>query len=244
VKMVDLSIVASVYTLFHAAKSGASWLYRGGGKLLNTFKSLFNGRSVIFLGPSQNGKTALALYLTTGKPYRLKKGNVEEPDPTSRVVKHFFAKTAKVSDEILEIKFDMAGDRVFMESDWIEVIKDLQPEGIVYIVDGRKLSNDKFDDFLDKTLSDINSYVLSAYGNNIVNLKALHIFANFGDQWSDDSERVQNMYKFEFDVKTMILREKAAKIDVAVTRTHLSPESRFSSWPEAEAALKKFASAL
>lgn len=194
---------------------------------------IFGTKNMLILGPKGSGKTSLVLYLVNGHPYEHRGGKKIPPNPTA---------TAAIVDKKFKlqhgnwqkIKKDVPGDRD-LRSTWSKAIEEVNPRGIVYMLDGRK-----GDDELLEDTEEIQTHVLSNYENSLRNLETLHVFVNFADQWANSPEIVRTKKNIIRKVleKYVLNDSKYQQIRTEVSQTQLSPDEH--SWQETQRALYKF----
>jgi GTPase SAR1 family protein len=214
-------------------------------KIQNWYRYAVNNRNILILGPRQSGKTSLILFLQTNRPFTLKDGKRVEPEPTGaaaiidRAVN--LNKRNQRKKEIVNIRKDVGGDKVFSDL-WKELIEDIDPEGIIYMVDGSNPEKQLKED-IDRLFSD----VLIKYEDQKRKLVALHVFINFSDIWEKGDRQIrikkENLIRFviETELKNRKFR-KLADLNFDVYSIHLSPTKNH--WRKAEAALHRFAADL
>src|SRR5688500_317660 len=139
-----------------AAGPVTSWLLRTFGlevlllvrdALENQWRRLFASRNILILGSQQTGKSSLAMFLQTGKPYQVVDGEVRPPDPTAATM-IVDRKFAVQKGHWLRMRRDLPGDPD-LRATWAAALKEVHPVGIIYMVDGR---SDEVN--LDQTIGD------------------------------------------------------------------------------------------
>lgn len=209
-------------------------------QLVHRWRRLFEARNILVLGQRQAGKSSLAWYLTTGKPFEVRGGEVRTPAPTAlaAVVDKAFSVDKSTW---MKLKRDVPGD-LDLRDTWAAAIADVRPHGIIYLLDGRTS-----DDDLREEIARIGSDVLSLYAAGPGNLVALHLFLNFADQWARSPEVIYERSRMVADALFALLQSPTTAPALRHLRTHvsdtqLSPQRK--DWPETERALRKFAADL
>jgi signal recognition particle receptor subunit beta len=229
----------------------ASWLWELFGKdveviLVNkmhkAFKSVLNNRDILIFGNKQVGKSSLIQYLQTQKPFVVSKnGQKEILNPTTEVVALIGKKLQISPTSSAKVKFDVPGDRNlrFM---WMEVLEEVNPAGIIYMVDGRKSDRE-----LEAELEELFTDILDKYQSSS-NLGAIAIFLNYCDYWASTNKR-QVIHAKTTNVKNFIINRidnpeygLFNRLEVGVYETQLSP--KLNDWKEVEGALQEFSGLL
>lgn len=216
-----------------AANFGKDILAAAAEQLQHQWRRLFAARNILILGPKQTGKSSLVQYLKSGRPYEVIDGEIRPPAPTAAaaVVDHKFALQ---KGAWLRIKKDAPGDPGlrFM---WAQMIADIQPHGIIYMVDGRHA-----DDALRADVQGIREFVLGLYPETVGPLSTLHVFVNFADHWAGTA--------VERNRRVRVVREALERLTVespkwemlrfGVAAIQLSPNKQ--TWEDAQRALQHF----
>jgi hypothetical protein len=225
-----------------AAGPVTSWLLRTFGlevlllvrdALESQWRRLFASRNILILGSQQTGKSSLAMFLQTGKPYQVVDGEVRPPDPTAATM-IVDRKFAVQKGHWLRMRRDLPGDPD-LRATWTAALKEIHPTGIIYMVDGR---SDEAS--LEQTIGDAVELLCAQYPSGTRELVALHMFVNHCDAWA---------------VTPAVERERLARVTAAfeaqrkphpglevlrfsASATQLSPNRR--AWPEVTRALHRF----
>jgi hypothetical protein len=199
----------------------------------NQWRRLFASRNILILGPQQTGKSSLALFLQTGKPYQVVEGEVRPPDPTAATV-IVDKKFAVQHRHWVRIRRDLPGD-ADLRATWMAALKEVHPVGIIYMIDGRA-----DDATLERAVADAVELVSAQYPAGTRELVALHMFVNHSDAWATspavERERLARVTE-AFEAR----RRKHPQQEVlrfAASATQLSPNRR--AWPEITRALHRF----
>ncbi|BBD63601.1 hypothetical protein NIES2109_64760 (plasmid) [Nostoc sp. HK-01] len=215
-------------------------LIRTADQLQKVFKNLFVGTNVLILGDIQTGKTALIYLMTYGKPYFLDKKGIKSIQPTG--IGAIIGREVKISEDDtdsdvpIKLPVDYGGDKALRYL-WRKAIEYYKPDGIVYMIDGR-------DESLEKQFEPLFSDILTVK-KGFNNLKAIHIFVNFSDQWNPNKSMFVKITKIRDTENYFALKfyetnyyKKFANIDIKFHEIQLSPDK--DSWEDAKAALRIF----
>ena len=160
-----------------------------------------SGVSFIVLGARQTGKTTLIEWL------RHNAGSLEgfEPEPTAaggEVVDDF---NAQLGDGYLKLKphRDVGGEYAMWETDWVELFRTAQPNGIIFLIDHTDVHLQK--DALNFVMQMIEDEPQSAR-----HLKAFYILVNKSDLWGADTTLDEILHNYRNEQKR--LRALAARL--------------------------------
>ncbi|NJL65085.1 MAG: hypothetical protein HC903_28980 [Methylacidiphilales bacterium] len=212
-----------------------------------SLRYIFKGRNIAILGEKSSGKTSLIYFLQYGKPVEIKQNKVNSPEPTlgSVVVGANINLKSKGKEVSVRIPNDVSGDNDFRAL-WKELIKDTNPDGIIYLLDGRLNAEST-----KVAIASIFKDILSCYSDKVslngvsdIKLKAFHIFVSYSDRWAT-SEAIRTMkeaqvkldYLSESDKEEhKYLKSMSIKFDVSIM--NLSPNKN--NWNETIRALTMF----
>jgi hypothetical protein len=196
------------------------------------WRRVFASKNILILGPRQTGKSSLMLFVQSGTPYEVIKGEIRPPDPTAAAM-IVDSKFTLQKDNWLKLKKDVPGD-LDLRRTWATAIADIKPIGIIYMIDGRRPR--EFAALIDEVFSD----VLVHYRTSLGHLLAFHVFINFGDQWATTpSIRREAVAKITELFETRAGDYAAlAYLRFACSVTQLSPHKR--SWEETTRAIYHF----
>lgn len=204
-------------------------------RISSRLKSIFATRNILILGDSQTGKTSLINYLSIGKPYEVRKGEIVPPDKTSGYI--IVDKKIKLDERKLKVKYDVAGENdLVTRSIWKMVLTTLKPAGLIYMLDGR-LDGVTLENAIDVIFDEI----LVVYEERkLGGLEALHVFVNFSDIWATSpvverqkSREIEEMFDERLDKY-----KNLQNLRVGVSATQLSTNKV--AWIELERALFSF----
>ena len=197
----------------------------------------FVNQNILILGAKATGKSSLIMFMQKGKPFEMIRGEIHPPDPTAAAV--LIGKKVPLEERVYaKVSHDLGGDPSFRHQ-WKEMIRRVQPDGIIYMIDGR-LNEGATSKAIDELFQD----VLSEYGDGQKRLKALHVFINFADKWRTSPEsgpakitRVMNLFEEQRHPLSNL-----GYLRVVVTPTQLSPNQK--EWSDTKCALLRFAADL
>jgi hypothetical protein len=196
------------------------------------YRRFFAARNILILGPKQSGKSSLLLYLTKGQPFEVVNDQIRPPAPTA-LAAIVDEKFALQKDKWLHLKRDVPGD-LDLRDTWAQAIVDIQPFGIIYMIDGRQA-----DDALREDVRGIRGLVLDNYSTGTGHLATLHVLVNFADYWvtsANEARRRLRVVREELEALTEAPVWSSLRIGVA--ETQLSPNKK--SWDETKRALEHF----
>jgi hypothetical protein len=208
----------------------ATWMIE---KIRRIYRVYFEGRNILVLGAKQTGKTSLINFLHAGKPYEEVEGEKQALNPTSGAA--VIDKKVRVNkDKPRRIPKDVGGEPAFRLL-WAQMIKELEPEGIIYMIDGR-LSAAK----LKQAVNELRSDVLKHFERDAQELIALHIFMNYSDKWGSSPKEIRRRIRIVRDALENAIEGNAIleNIRYDYSETQLNPDA--DSWLEANRAVHKF----
>jgi len=180
-------IVGSITTVTKTLEDGRSTLE-------DFFYVRVTGLSFVVLGARQVGKTTLIEWLQQN----MKDVSDYQPDPTAAggdVVDEF---TAKVGNQHMKLKpsRDVGGEYAMWETDWIELFREAQPRGIIFLLDHTDVHLQK--DALNFVMQMIDDEPTAA-----ANLKAFHLFINKADLWAAEMTQDDVLAHYRNEVKRL-----------------------------------------
>jgi hypothetical protein len=130
----------------------------------------------------------------------------------------------------LRVAKDLPGD-VALRYQWSEAVAEVKPHGIIFMIDGRS----------DCDVSEASEFLKTSYSDGPKELIAFHLFINFADKWAEEPTRRRKRIREVEDQLDSALATKSVwyHLRLGIHATHLC--SDFTSWPDAERALEKFA---
>ncbi len=137
----------------------------------------FLGLPFIVLGYRQTGKTTLLEWLRRD----MSAYGDFEPEPTAAGGESVRTFSAHVGEEGMRLrpKRDVGGEYSMWETDWVELLRDAKPRGIIFMIDGANPAAHK--DALNFTLQMLEEEVVS-----LKNLKAFVLLVNKSDLWGEE----------------------------------------------------------
>lgn len=165
----------------------------------------FLGLPFVVLGYRQTGKTTLLEWL------RKNFGpNTEiDPEPTAAGGDAVRTFTTHVSDEGFRLRprRDVGGEYSMWETDWVDLLRDAKPRGIIFMIDGSNPIAHK--DALNFTLQMMEEEIVA-----VKNLKAFLVLVNKSDLWSQ--ERTLDQVLDDYRNETRRLQHQAKKMGFEV----------------------------
>lgn len=228
----------------------ADWFFKNFGqqiefflksKIQKRFQRIFEKRTIAIFGTTGTGKTALIWYLTKGKPFDDSNGTRDEPNPTLGTV--IMDEDVKISKEALintaTLKGDVGGE---FQDAWEQIIYELDPDGIIYMVDGR------LDETSLKASVDTIFHRVLKFCNEgqLRKLQALHVFLNFADVWAtskfEETKKRTAIELYFHEISNDASWARLVNLQFMVSVTQLA--SNRQSWNETDKALEHFAADL
>jgi hypothetical protein len=200
------NIIDTLITVIIGSLTGVSKnLSSGLSALEDFFYVKVRGLSFIVLGSRQTGKTTLIEWL------RRNMASIEnfDPDPTAaggHVIPDF---ASKLDDgKYLKVKptRDVGGEYAMWETDWVELFREAQPRGILFMIDHTEAYLHK--DALNFVLQMIDDEPSSAR-----NLKAFYVVINKSDLWEPEMSLDDIMQYYRTEQRR--LKNQAEKLGYA-----------------------------
>ena len=164
-------VIGSITTVSKTITSGISTLE-------DFFYVRINGLSFIVLGARQVGKTTLIEWLNNNM------NDIQgfEPEPTAAGGDDVGDFTSKIGDTHMKLKpnRDVGGEYSMWETDWMELFREANPRGIIFMMDHT-------DTHLQK---DALNFVMQMFDDEpsvAKNLKAVFIIVNKFDLWGEET---------------------------------------------------------
>lgn len=149
-----------------------------------------SGVSFIVLGARQTGKTTLIEWLR----HNMNELGEFNPDPTAaggELVPEF---TTKIGDTYMKLKpsRDVGGEYAMWETDWVELFRAAQANGILFLIDHT-------DSFLQKDALNFVLQMIEDEPSASKHLRAFYILVNKSDVWGDETtlDDILQQYKNE-----------------------------------------------
>ena len=171
-----------------------------------------DGLPFIVLGSRQVGKTTLIEWLK----HNMKDIGDFEPDPTAAggvAVPDF---TAKVGDGHMKLKpaRDVGGEYAMWETDWMELFREAQPRGIIFVMDHT-------DAHLQKDALNFVMQMIDDEPEAAKHLKAFFIVVNKSDLWSEEMSLDDIMSHYRNEQKRLRAQAERADYRYAITQGSL-----------------------
>jgi len=200
------------------------------GDLTKMVRDQFEGHNILVLGPRSAGKSTLLSYMRTGRP--MPPGG-DLPNRSLGAV--IYGKRPNLdANRWSKLKEFKDGD---YRSLWKLMIEEIRPDGIVYMLDGRKGQA--------TTLTEVEHFasdVLSVYVDAQLNLpcpRAIHIFLNFADVWAKSDKVARELKRHVENALAELIENnsvfESVKADVTVTQLATTR----SAWDEADNAINR-----
>lgn len=175
------NILDTIITVIVGTISGvASGIAKTVGGLEDFFYVKFYGLSFIVLGARQTGKTTLIEWLRRNM---MSIGDfAPEPTPAGGDIVDDFASRVD-NDKYLKLKpnRDVGGEHSMWETDWLELFREAQPRGIIFMIDHT-------DPYIHKDALNFVMQMIDDEPEARKNLKAFFIMVNKSDLWSGETE--------------------------------------------------------
>lgn len=194
-------IVGSIETVTKTVTNGVS-------ALEDFFMIRFGGLNFIVLGSRQVGKTTLIEWLRNNM-----KDIIDfEPDPTAAggdAVPDF---TARVGDTHMKLKpgRDVGGEYAMWETDWVELFREAEPRGIIFVMDHTDVHLQK--DALNFVMQMIDDEPAAAQ-----QLKAFFILVNKSDVWGTETTLDDIMSQYRNETKRLNAQAERLGYKYAIT---------------------------
>jgi hypothetical protein len=150
------------------------------------------GLSFIVLGSRQTGKTTLIEWL------RRNMASIDDfaPDPTTAggdAVPNFASRVDENKYVRLKANRDVGGEYAMWDTDWVELFREAQPRGILFLIDHT-------DPHLHKDALNFVMQMIEDEPESAKNLRAFFILVNKSDLWGGDMtvEDITQNYRNEF----------------------------------------------
>lgn len=241
--MVTLSTLAAIFEFIRKIVP-SEILTVVGEQIQGVWRRTFANVNLLVLGPKEAGKSSLIYFMMRGKPFIVgEDGEKKSPDPTAGIV-GLNDKIKLDKNEWFKLKADVAGDVGFRHL-WKTLINDINPHGIVYMLDGQQMMKPEVDPAsVDQLMGELFADVLATYTKSARNLRALAICLNFSDRWARTPSMERSLVRAVTDAFEIRRQdcETHQHLRLSVSPTRLNPAVK--KWAEAERALKRFAADL
>jgi GTPase SAR1 family protein len=172
------NILETLITVVVGTISGVTRAVSQGTSVLEDFFYVrISGLPFIVLGARQVGKTTLIEWLK----HNMQTLNDFDPEPTAAGGETVADFTARVGETHMRLKpgRDVGGEYAMWETDWIELFREAQPRGILFVLDHT-------DVHLQKDALNFVMQMIDDEPNAARHLKAFFILVNKSDLWADE----------------------------------------------------------
>jgi hypothetical protein len=172
------NILETLITVVVGTISGVTRAVSQGTSVLEDFFYVrISGLPFIVLGARQVGKTTLIEWLK----HNMKTLDDFDPEPTAAGGETVADFTARVGETHMRLKpgRDVGGEYAMWETDWIELFREAQPRGILFVLDHT-------DVHLQKDALNFVMQMIDDEPNAARHLKAFFILVNKSDLWADE----------------------------------------------------------
>jgi hypothetical protein len=203
------SLLEQIITVIVGTVTGATRAVRDGRSAIEDFFYVrIRGLPFIVLGSRQVGKSTLIEWLKHNM-------NLLEdfaPEPTAAGGETLPDFTAKIGDTHMKLKpnRDVGGEYAMWETDWLELFREAQPRGVIFILDHTDVHLQK--DALNFVMQMVEDEPAAAR-----NLKAFFILVNKSDIWSDQTNLDDIMSNYRNEQKRLISLADRADFKYAIT---------------------------
>jgi len=210
------NILDTLITVITGTISGVTRTFTEGvGALEDFFYVRISGLPFVVLGARQVGKTTLIEWL------RRNMNDIADfdPDPTAAggTAVPDFASRVGAGDNHLKIKpsRDVGGEYAMWETDWLELFREAQPRGIIFVIDHTDVHLQK--DALNFVMQMIDDEPAASK-----NLKAFFILVNKLDVWGGETTMDTIMHHYRNETKRMSKQAERVGYKYAITQGSLT----------------------
>ncbi|PJF22122.1 MAG: hypothetical protein CUN56_07575 [Phototrophicales bacterium] len=178
------------------------------GTLQDFFYVRVSGLPFIVLGARQVGKTTLIEWLRKN----MKDIDGFDPDPTAAGGQDLPDFTAKIGDTHMKLKptRDVGGEYAMWETDWVELFRQAEPRGIIFMLDHTDVHLQK--DALNFVMQMIDDDPATAK-----HLKAFFVLVNKCDLWERDMTLEDIMLNYRNEQRRMAAQSERVGYKYAIT---------------------------
>lgn len=172
----------------------------------------FLGLPFIVLGYRQTGKTTLLEWLRND----MEESGDFQPEPTAAGGESVRTFTAHVGDEGMRLKpkRDVGGEYSMWETDWVGLLRDAKPRGIIFMIDGSNPAAHK--DALNFTLQMIDEEIVS-----LKNLKVFLLLVNKSDLWGEERSLEEVLEDYRNETRRLKHQAEQLGYDYFITSSSL-----------------------
>lgn len=171
------------------------------------------GLPFIILGYRQTGKTTLIEWL-----HRQDFSQLEnfDPDPTAAGGEAVPVFSSKVNGQGMRLKpkRDVGGEYSMWETDWVDLLRDAKPRGIIFMIDHNNFYQHK----------DALNFVLQMIDEEVVATKRLKLFmlvANKSDLWADGTTLDDILENYRNETRRLKSQSERVGYDYVIRATSL-----------------------
>ncbi len=189
--------------------SGVTGAVRGTTDILSDFFYVrVNGLPFIVLGSRQVGKSTMIEWLRKN----MRSVDGYDPEPTAAGGDELKDFTAKIGDTRMKLKptRDVGGEYAMWETDWLELFREAQPRGIIFMMDHTNIIQQK--DALNFVMQMIDDEPAAAK-----HLRALFVLVNKCDLWEGITTLDDIMVNYRNEQKRLAAQSERAGYKYAIT---------------------------
>ncbi|MFW5772891.1 MAG: ADP-ribosylation factor-like protein [Phototrophicaceae bacterium] len=203
------NIFDTLVTVVIGTISGVAGTVRDGvGLLQDFFYVRVGGLPFIVLGARQVGKSTLIEWLR----HNMKDVEGFEPDPTAAGGDEISDFTSKIGETRFKLKptRDVGGEYAMWETDWLELFREAQPRGIIFVMDHTDIIRQK--DALNFVMQMIEDEPAAAK-----NLRAFFVLVNKCDLWEGITTLDDIMANYRNEQKRLAAQAERVGYKYAIT---------------------------
>lgn len=203
------NVIETIITVVVGTISGVTRTVTSGISALEDFFYVrVSGLSFIVLGARQVGKTTLIEWLK----HNMKDIDDFNPDPTAAGGDDLSDFVSRVGDTHMKLKAtrDVGGEYAMWETDWIDLFREAQPRGIIFVMDHTEVHLQK--DALNFVMQMIEDEPATAQ-----HLKAFFILVNKADLWDQEMVLDDIMAHYRNEIKRLSSQAERMGYKYAVT---------------------------
>jgi tRNA U34 5-carboxymethylaminomethyl modifying GTPase MnmE/TrmE len=198
-------VVGTVSGITGAVRNGIS-------SMEDFFLVRVDGLPFIILGSRQVGKSTLIEWLRKN----MKDMDGFNPEPTAAGGDEVSEFRSKIGDTHMKLKVtrDVGGEYAMWDTDWVELFRQAQPRGIIFVMDHQNIIQQK--DALNFVMQMIDDEPAAAR-----HLKALFVLVNKNDVWEETTTLDEIMSNYRNEIKRMGSQAERVGYKYAVTHGSL-----------------------
>ncbi len=203
------NILDTLITVVVGTLSGVTGTVRGSVAFIEDFFYVrVGGLPFIVLGSRQVGKSTLIEWLRKN----MKDMEGYDPEPTAAGGDEISDFTSKIGDTRMKLKAtrDVGGEYAMWETDWLELFREAQPRGIIFVMDHTDVIQQK--DALNFVMQMIDDEPAAAR-----NLKAFFITVNKSDLWEGITTLDDIMVNYRNEQKRLSAQAERLGYKYAIT---------------------------